>query len=145
MVRFSLLQSYYQQSWWKQICAPSGRLSPDSHLTSAAISSQVFRFSARIFMLVAILCSQSRLGLKANDQQWIKFTSNYKSDCTQCAAALKENELSQKTWFLFFFPKHINLRQTTLKFQFHLVVIEFFTELSAEKHTSHCLRNQGKI
>lgn len=45
----------------------------------------------------------------------------------------------------FFFPKHINLRQTAPKFQFHLVVIDLFTELSAEKYTSHCLRNQGKI
>ena len=44
----------------------------------------------------------------------------------------------------FFFPKHINLRQATPKFQFHLVLIDFFAELSAEKHTSHCLRNQGK-
>lgn len=48
-------------------------------------------------------------------------------------------------WFFFFFPKHINLRTTTSNFQFHLVVVDFFTELSAEKHTSCCLRNQGKI
>jgi len=44
--------------------------------------------------------------------------------------------------FYFIFSKHIILRQTILKLQFHLVVIDFFTELNAEKYISHCLRNQ---